>query len=555
MATKKVLHIYCRVSSDVQLQGYSLQAQELAGIEKAKQLGFDYQLHVDGGKSAKDDDITNRPAITELIRLVDAGEISHLFVTEADRLTRSPELHFKLKVKFIRHHVLIHTLSGDIDYSDFDQEFMGDLKALLSRRENGLKSARSIRGMALAVRKGKWIGKILPYGYTKDSNGIMIVDPEESEVYKMMVNWFLSGDGSTTIVKKLNSLNIATRGKKVLVNGTHVTNKYTKTRRLVTNAEFQWRDGTVQCILKNPIYAGNRRYKGEIISAPPIIDQPTWDRVQAQFKLNRKYSRNHMTQHRYQLKGLIRCGKCGCNFYGRMKSNEKTYMCSSKRTHSCGIRSVNIHRVDKLVWDQVVNSGEYTQKLKLELNDGGTDTVIKATEKDIDTIQKELGILDLRAKKLVELYELDRLPLADYDTRVDEIKKDKEKLNGQLRSLEQKQVALKNVKSETDKMLSGLLGLWEIRAQLNKLSVDEKRLLLVRLGVNVIINWDVATRCHTVEITFAVNGYSYEKKVKLKKKGISKHYIFDTELLLRSITSIDSQADASLGLLIAEQAR
>ena len=560
MSSRKVLHIYTRVSSDVQLQGYSLQAQELAGIEKAKQLGFDYKVHVDGGKSAKSEDFSNRPALTELLKLVDAGEVSDIFVTETDRLTRSPELHFKLKVKFTRHSIIIHTQSGPIDYTDYDSEFMADIKALMSKRENSLKSARSIRGMKEAVKKGKWIGKILPYGYTKDNNGIMIVDQEESEVYKMMVNWFLSGDGSTTIVKKLNALNIPTRGKKVLLNGTHVINRYTKTRRHVTNAEFLWRDGTVQCILKNPIYCGRRRYKGEIINSPSIIDDPTWERVQTQFKLNRRYSRNHMTQHHYMLKGLIRCGVCGCNFYGRMKSNEKTYMCSSKRTHSCGIRSVNIHRLDSVVWDRVINSGEYTQQLKIDWSERGSETVIKATEKDIETIQSELRLLDLRANKLVELYELGRLTLDEYDKRHSEIKKENDNLNTQFRSLEHKRVALENVKSETDKMLTGLMGLWKIRKQLNELSVDEKRLLLIRLGVNIIINWDATSRCHTVDITFAVNGYSYEKKdVVGKRKNNSKRiqvqYFFDTELLLKSIISTDFQADASKGLLIAEQVR
>ena len=558
MSTPKVLHIYCRVSTDVQLQGFSLQAQGLAGIEKAKQLGFDYRLHVDGGKSAKDEDIGNRPALTELLALVDTGEVSDIFVTETDRLTRSPELHFKLKVKFTRHNVIIHTNSGSTNFKDFDQEFMSDLRALMAKRENSLKSARSVRGMAEAAKRGKCGGGVmLPYGYTKDSNGILVVNEEESEIYKQMVRWCLSGDGTPAIAKKLNALNIPTRGKKALPNGFSVSNKYTKTKRHVTNAEFQWRPGVVYMMLSNSLYIGKRKYKGETVSAPPIIDEQTWGQVQSQLNRNRSVSRNHKTAHFFLLKGLIRCGHqradgtvCGCNFYGSLKWNGRIYMCSSKRLNSCGIRSINFDRLNELVWNRVVNSGEYMQQIRTEWSQSGNETIIKTTDKDIDTIKSEMRVLETRAKKVIELYELDRLTLLEYDERQQKIKREQETLKEQLRLLEQKRLALDDTKGEVDKLLTGIMGLWKIRERLNELKDEEKRTLLSRLGVNVIINWDAIQRCHHVEITFAVNGYSYEKKEVIRRKSSQsadepRHY-FDANLLLKSIIRTDSE----LGLQI-----
>ncbi len=511
MNEKKVLHIYCRVSSDVQLQGYSLQAQKLAGIEKSKQLDFTYKLHEDGGKSAKDEDISNRPALTELLRLVDAGEVSDIFVTETDRLTRSPELHSKLKVKFMRHNIILHTLSGSIDYNNYDQEFMADIKALINKRENSLKSARSIRGMIEAVKKGRWIGLIIPYGYRKDANKIMVIDDEEAEIYRQMVAWCLSGDGTNTIAKKLNSLNIATRGRKVMLNGTKVRNRYTNSVRQVTNEEFVWRPGTVYCLLTCPIHKGERKYKGEIYPAPKIIDEKTWERVQLQLKKNRNCAFNHGV-HDYLLKGLLRCGVCGANLYGKIKSNERTYMCSSKRYKSCGLRSPNLDRLEAIVWDRVINSGEYLSQIQSEWNEHGNDAAIKTSDNDIAGFKSELDMLDVREQKLFELYELGRIDIENFDSRNTAIKKEKKILLSKLKNEEQRGLALAQIKNQTEDLFAGLKGLWNVRKELDKMAFKEKRELLHQLGANILVTWNAKDRTHNIDLTFSVNGFNYQKK-------------------------------------------
>jgi len=517
MATKRVLHIYCRVSSDVQVKGHSLEAQKLEGIKKAEQLGFDYQIHTDSGKSAKDEDISNRPALTELLKLVDAGKVTDIFVTETDRLTRSPELHQKMKVKFMLHNIIIHTVSGSIDFKDYDQEFMADLRALMSKRENSLKSARSIRGLTEAAKKGRWGGAMLPYGYRRDENRLLAVDEGEAEVYRQMVAWCLNADGTNTIAKKLNALGIPTRAKKVLLNGTKVVNKYTKSVRHVKNEDFVWRPGSVYCILTNSIYKGERIYRGEIIPAPKIIDDKTWEKVQLQLKKNRNCAFNHGT-HEFLLKGLLRCS-CGCNLYGKIKSDERTYMCSSKRYKSCGLRSVNLDRIEALVWDRVINSGQYLSQIQYEWNETGNVEALKLSDIEIASIKKELDILVGREEKLLELYELGGINMDRFDKRKKEIQREKTTLSDKLHTEEQRNLALAQLKNNTEDLFANLKGLWNVHKELNKLSFNERRQLLHRLGTNIIIKWNLETRCHEVEITFSVNGFTYDKRAVLQTRG------------------------------------
>src|SRR5215471_4455866 len=79
---------YVRVSTDKQAdRGVSLDAQ----AEKIRAMAVVHNatlvdLIVDGGESAKS---LNRPGMTRLLAMVDAGEVQTVLVAKLDRLTRS----------------------------------------------------------------------------------------------------------------------------------------------------------------------------------------------------------------------------------------------------------------------------------------------------------------------------------------------------------------------------------------------------------------------------------------------------------------------------------
>ena len=77
---KEVLWAYLRVSSEVQLEGLSMDTQEEHARAKAKELGFDIEILEDGGKSASDDNLDKRPSMAKLLEGVKAGFIKHVYV-------------------------------------------------------------------------------------------------------------------------------------------------------------------------------------------------------------------------------------------------------------------------------------------------------------------------------------------------------------------------------------------------------------------------------------------------------------------------------------------
>ena len=97
-----ILHIYTRVSSTAQQEeGTSLENQKQLGIKKASELGFDYRLWNEGGQSSFFDDLKNRPALVSLLTMIESGVVKHLFVYNADRLSRNQQTWAVIRYKLL----------------------------------------------------------------------------------------------------------------------------------------------------------------------------------------------------------------------------------------------------------------------------------------------------------------------------------------------------------------------------------------------------------------------------------------------------------------------
>src|SRR6202008_2421466 len=95
------------------------------------------------------------------------------------------------------------------------------------------------------------------------------------------------------------------------------------------------------------------------------------------------------------------------------------------------------------------------------------------------------------------------------------IQQEKNMLEKRVKTEEQKNLALHKFKSKTEDLFHNLRGLWNVRKELEKLPFKDKHMLLRQLGTNVVVEWNAATRTHEIELTFAVNGFKYDKKARL----------------------------------------
>jgi len=150
----------------------------------------------------------------------------------------------------------------------------------------------------------------------------------------------------------------------------------------------QWSLGSIQLILRNPVYAGYFDYTDKMlgetvrIQTPPIIESHLFQTAQNKRHATREHKNLvNPSKHFYLLRGVLVCGHCGAPMGGRTYrvGHQRVYYCVHnertwkirkddhpkwKRGDGCSmVRSINIEKTDQLVWDMVKSALKLTREL------------------------------------------------------------------------------------------------------------------------------------------------------------------------------------------------
>jgi len=246
-------------------------------IAKARELGYEYQLWNEGGKSSKYEDLENRPVLRNLMLAIEDGQVTDLFVFNTDRLSRNQRtwgsIRWKLKEKKVR----LHTPSGVIDLASPMDELIIGVLSEISQYDNALRSQRSQIGKLRKVKEGYWHGGPPPYGY-RIENGKLVIDADECKWVTRMFQMSADGISTMKIKYELEINQIKTRRK-----------------------SDTWSLGSIQKILHNMVYLGRYSYtdkkQKETVwcACPAIVDQRLWDRVEQQRLMVLERGQNNRT--------------------------------------------------------------------------------------------------------------------------------------------------------------------------------------------------------------------------------------------------------------------
>ncbi|MFV8339155.1 recombinase family protein [Flavobacterium sp. LB3P21] len=398
------LGIYCRISRIKDGNDLSIEDQKQKGIAKADELYLPFELYVDEGISGAAEKISDRPEFERLLGDVSTGNLTHVFCYDQSRLERNPQMRFVITDLFKKNNIVFITQMGGVeDLNDPQQQFFGDLLSVINKFHVTTTKLKVKSALRLRVKEGKTRG-ILPYGYTKDDNDIMIVDEVEAVTVKRIYALSLKGIGTRTIADTLNDENIPTRYNTMGTGTISVKNKYTGIISTREKKDVKWAPNTITNILKNPIYKGERTYSGILTKVPAIFDPIYWDKVNYHLPLNRNNT-GKKVEHRYLLKGLLRCGVCGRNMYGkkRLDKNDNHYVCSSKRIkdENCGNRSINIDKIEYFIWHQLFYEHGLRDKIGKEFNFDQKE--LNRLVDNIKRLGKRNDILANERKRAIEL--------------------------------------------------------------------------------------------------------------------------------------------------------
>lgn len=216
MATHKGI-IYCRVSSQEQVQGTSLDNQKSACLEYAEKKGIQIlKIFTEKGESAT---AANR---TELIKALDyckehKGEIDGFIVWKVDRFARSQIDHFALRAQLMKYGVTLHSVTEPINDDPIGKMTEGVLAAY-AQFENDIRKQRCTAGMMAKLKDGIWCWQP-PIGYINSKKRLerrkTIPDEPDSDRFFLIqkgLKEYAKGDYTvTTLTELFNKWGLTTR--------------------------------------------------------------------------------------------------------------------------------------------------------------------------------------------------------------------------------------------------------------------------------------------------------------------------------------------------------
>jgi DNA invertase Pin-like site-specific DNA recombinase len=397
---------------------------------------------------------------------------------------------------------------------------------------------RSIDGIRAGVMDGHaGGGRFLPYGYSKQGK-MLVVDPSEARVVRMIFNLYKSGLGFKAIAGILNNQAIPTKSQKVL------GNKEINSKNGRLAKDVRWSDKTVDDIIANTMHIGQRRYWGggtkdrknvtpEIfeMSGPTLLEDTAIFHECMEIRRTKTH-KNSLTVYEYLLKDRIVCGKCGRNYFAKFKptpTGDKVYICSSRllKSGNCGNVGVNISFIESVLFHEIVqtdsilkyigNQDKLKQQLELELMQlkNQNETALRRIEQIEKEIQATME-LQIEAKVSNSGKRFTR-----YSTKLEELSQEEVRLESNLEKISIRLVkvehALKNrtsVETTTKELLQSASNRTKLRAifldLINKVvivSIDKNTVL-----ADVFIQLDGVTLPLTLKVFLDVSGMRLKKK-------------------------------------------
>jgi len=134
--------LYARVSTQLQVNdGVSLDVQERQLQQAAEMAGYTLiELVREEGRSGKN--ISGRPALTDALKRLDAGEAKALFVTRIDRLARSTQDFLGVVDRANKNGWRLVMLDLNLDTSSYQGRFVVTIMSALAEMERGIIAER-----------------------------------------------------------------------------------------------------------------------------------------------------------------------------------------------------------------------------------------------------------------------------------------------------------------------------------------------------------------------------------------------------------------------------
>lgn len=306
--------IYIRVSSEEQVENYSLATQEDICLKEAakRHMGV-AEIFREEGRSAKT--IQGRP---ELMRMLDycrkhKKEIGAVIVYRLDRISRQTSDYLAIRKKLAESEIVLLSASEPTGNSP-TEKFVETMLAGFAQMDNDVRGERAKNGLRARFLSGLPTS-FAPLGYL-NRNGYVTKDPATYDLIQKA--WELMATGTKSLSEVASILD--KQGVKI---------------HYCSGKEFKVKPQTVQRIFRNKFYAGkvvSRKYNQEVPGQhSPMVTEEQFYRVQAildgrNVNIDRPLARRNRDNPDFPLRRIVKCGCCGRSLTaGRCQGKRQHY--------------------------------------------------------------------------------------------------------------------------------------------------------------------------------------------------------------------------------------
>ena len=425
---KTKVYIYTRVSTAMQIDGYSLDAQ------KARMKAYadfnNYQIvgeYEDAGKSGKS--IEGRASFCKMMDDIKSGKdgVAYVLVFKLSRFGRNTADVLSTLQVMQDFGVNLICVEDGIDSSKDAGKLMISVLSAVAEIERENIRVQTMEGRIQKAREGRWNGGFAPYGY-RLVDGVLQINEDESPAIRTIFEQYVNTDTGANGLSKY----LETHGFQKLARQNGTSPLFSAT--------------LIRAILKNPVYCGKIAFgrrklekihgtRNEYHQVPQenyllvdglhegIVSEELWNAAQvkllAQSKRYEPVNRSK-TEQAHLLSALVKCPICGAGMYSnkctKRKKDGTPY--KSFSYYSCKHRKMQRGQkcdFNKQIQEEVLDNAVVEVIIKLVSNPKFAAMMQEKINSKVDTtaIEQEIAAAE---KQLRQYYSVKSKIIEEIDT-------------------------------------------------------------------------------------------------------------------------------------------
>lgn len=484
--------IYCRVSTDGQEDNTSLETQESACRDYARQHGYSIiavERDVFSGYA-----LYERPGLSAIRELARQGTIDGILTYALDRLSRKQTHVAILDEECEQLGVSLLFVTESFENNAVGR-FVRSVKGFAAELEREKIMERTIRGKRARAQSGRLTPGPRPlYGYrfTDATRGAYEHDPSTAPIVQQIFTLALDGIPLRAIGAGLQANGVLSPSGASVWYPTTVRNIVNNPAYTGKATAFKWRTEKVS---GKKSRAKTAREEAEIIALPdgvipPLVNQTIFDAVRERLRRNQATAARNIHDPEVALlrAGIAVCGICGRNMRVAHRASRGTrvplYVCNSNAkadARQCPGGAISVQALDAAVWDHVSGILQHPDLVRQHVEGARLEDT---NTSDLATVDRTLANVEKQRTNLIRklaFFEDDSAasPLIAEITRLG---KEQQELAAEREIILTRQQRQQDAFATLDRLEDWCRTVGE---NLPALTYSEKRLAMEELGVRV----------------------------------------------------------------------